>query len=113
MMSQIPPEFIVKIDYDTCRRCKRCVMNCSFGCMQFKDRVVPDHKKCVACHRCTTFCPESAISITKNELAYKDSANWLPETRQNILKQAETGGILLTGMGNPRPYQILWDQMLI
>jgi glutamate synthase domain-containing protein 2 len=113
MMSQIPPEFIVKIDYDTCRRCKRCVMNCSFGCMQFKDRVVPDHKKCVACHRCTTFCPESAISITKNELAYKDSANWLPETRQNILKQAETGGILLTGMGNPRPYQILWDHMLI
>ncbi len=113
MVSQIPPEFIVKIDYDTCRRCRRCVMNCSFGCMQFKDRVVPDHKKCVACHRCVTFCPESAISITKNELAYKDNANWLPETRQNILKQAETGGILLTGMGNPRPYQILWDHMLI
>jgi len=113
MMSQIPPEFIVKIDYDTCRRCRRCVMNCSFGCMQFKDRVVPDHKKCVACHRCVTFCPESAISITKNELTYKDSANWLPEPRQNILKQAETGGILLTGMGNPRPYQILWDHMLI
>lgn len=113
MMSQIPPEFIVKIDYDTCRRCKRCVMNCSFGCMQFKDRVVPDHKKCVACHRCVTFCPESAISITKNELTYKENANWLPEIRQNILKQAETGGILLTGMGNPRPYQILWDHMLI
>jgi glutamate synthase domain-containing protein 2 len=112
-MSQIPPEFIVKIDHDMCRRCRRCVMNCSFGCMQFKDRVVPDHKKCVACHRCITFCPESAISITRNELAYKDNANWLPETRQNILKQAETGGILLTGMGNPRPYQILWDHMLI
>ena len=113
MASQLPPEFIVKIDYDHCRRCRRCVMNCSFGCMQFKDKVVPDHKKCVACHRCVTFCPESAITITRNELAYKENANWLPEIRQNILKQAETGGILLTGMGNPRPYQILWDHMLI
>jgi len=113
MMSELPPEFIVKIDYDRCRRCKRCVMNCSFGCMQFKDRVVPEHKNCVACHRCTTFCPESAISITSNELAYKENANWMPEIRKNILKQAQTGGILLTGMGNPKPYQILWDHMLI
>ena len=113
MSSQIPPEFTVHIDYDRCRRCRRCVMNCSFGCMQFKDKVVPDHKKCVACHRCVTFCPESAITIKKNELAYKENANWTPEMRQNILKQAETGGILLTGMGNPRPQQILWDHMLI
>ena len=113
MSSQIPPEFTVNIDYDKCRRCRRCVMNCSFGCMQFKDKVVPDHKKCVACHRCVTYCPESAITIKKNELAYKENANWTPEMRQNILKQAETGGILLSGMGNPRPQQILWDHMLI
>ncbi len=113
MSSQIPPEFTVEIDYDKCRRCRRCVMNCSFGCMQFKDKVVPDHKKCVACHRCVTFCPEGVITIKKNELAYKESANWTPEMRQNILKQAETGGILLSGMGNPRPQQILWDHMLI
>ncbi len=113
MSSQIPPEFTVIIDYDRCRRCRRCVMNCSFGCMQFKDKVVPEHKKCVACHRCVTYCPESAITIKKNELAYKENANWTPEMRQNILKQAETGGILLSGMGNPRPQQILWDHMLI
>ncbi len=113
MSSHIPPEFTVNIDYDKCRRCRRCVMNCSFGCMQFKDKVVPDHKKCVACHRCVTFCPEGVITIKKNELTYKESANWTPEMRQNILKQAETGGILLSGMGNPRPQQILWDHMLI
>ncbi len=113
MSSQIPPEFTVIIDYDRCRRCRRCVMNCSFGCMQFKDKVVPEHKKCVACHRCVTYCPESAITIKKNELTYKENANWTPEMRQNILKQAETGGILLSGMGNPRPQQILWDHMLI
>lgn len=113
MSSQIPAEFTVNIDYDRCRRCRRCVMNCSFGCMQFKDKVVPDHKKCVACHRCVTYCPESVITISKNKLTYKESANWTSEIRQNILKQAETGGILLSGMGNPRPQQILWDHMLI
>lgn len=81
--------------------------------MHFTDRVVPEHRNCVACQRCVTFCPESAITVTKNELAYKENANWSPETRQNILKQAETGGMILTGMGNPRPYRILWDHMLI
>ncbi len=113
MTSELPPEFIVKIDYDRCRRCKRCVMNCSFGCIHFTDRVVPEHKLCVACQRCVTYCPEHAITITKNELAYKENANWSPEIRKNILKQAETGGILLTGMGNPRDYPILWDHLLI
>ncbi|MEA1864879.1 MAG: 4Fe-4S binding protein, partial [Euryarchaeota archaeon] len=75
MASELPPEFIVKIDYDRCRRCKRCVMNCSFGCMHFTDRVVPEHKLCVACQRCVTFCPEHAITITKNEMAYKENLN--------------------------------------
>lgn len=88
-------------------------MNCSFQAIEFKDRVVPEHRRCVACHRCATFCPESAISIQKNELAYKDSYNWTYEIRQNLLKQAETGGVLLKGMGNPRSYPIYWDHMLI
>jgi glutamate synthase domain-containing protein 2 len=30
-----------------------------------------------------------------------------------IYKQADTGGILLSSMGNPRPYPIYWDKMLI
>ncbi|HIH86841.1 MAG TPA: 4Fe-4S binding protein, partial [Methanosarcinales archaeon] len=112
-VSQIPPEFHVEVDHDRCRRCKRCVLNCSFGCMQFKDKVTPDDSKCVACHRCITFCPENAISITNHPTVYKENANWTERIRQNTLKQAETGGILLTGMGNPKPYPILWDHLLI
>ena len=30
-----------------------------------------------------------------------------------IYLQAETGGVLLTGMGNDRPYPIYWDHMLL
>jgi glutamate synthase domain-containing protein 2 len=113
MESQLPSEFIVNVDYDRCRRCKRCVINCSFSAIEFKDKVTPNHRQCVACQRCATFCPENALIITENPLAYKNSYNWTPEIRKNILKQAESGGIILTGMGNPRPYPIYWDHMLI
>jgi glutamate synthase domain-containing protein 2 len=112
-VSQIPAEFRVRVDHENCRRCKRCVLNCSFGAMDFKDKVIPDHKKCVACHRCATFCPESAITIEENPMVYKENANWTARIRQNTLKQAETGGILLTSMGNPKPYPILWDHLVI
>ncbi len=113
MESQLPAEFAVNVDYEKCRRCKRCVINCSFNAIEFKDRVTPNHRLCVACHRCATFCPESAITITENPLDYKYGYNWTPEIRKNILKQAESGGIILTGMGNPKPYPIYWDHMLI
>jgi len=113
MSSWIPAEFFVRVDHQRCRRCKRCVMNCGFGTLSFQDRVVADHKKCVACHRCATFCPEGAITIEKNPLAYKESAHWLPEYRKNIMKQAETGGMLLTGMGNDRPYFSYFDHMVL
>ncbi len=113
MESQLPAEFAVNVDHEKCRRCKRCVINCSFGAIEFKDKVTPNSRLCVACHRCATFCPENAITITENPLDYKYGYNWTPEIRKNILKQAESGGIILTGMGNPKPYPIYWDHMLI
>ena len=64
MESQLPAEFAVNVDHEKCRRCKRCVINCSFGAIEFKDKVTPNSRLCVACHRCATFCPESAITIT-------------------------------------------------
>lgn len=113
MESQLPAEFVVNVDHEKCRRCKRCVINCSFSAIEFKDKVTTNNRQCVACHRCATFCPESAITITENQLDYKDGYNWSPEIRKNILKQAESGGIILTAMGNPKPYPIYWDHMLI
>ena len=104
---------MVKVNHERCRRCKRCLTNCSFGTYEFRDRVVPNHENCVACHRCVTFCPEEAISIEQNPLAFKDSYNWTSQLRKNVWKQAETGGMLLTGMGNDLPYSILWDHLLL
>ncbi|MBI1987860.1 MAG: IMP dehydrogenase [Nitrospinae bacterium] len=104
---------MVKIDHERCRRCKRCLTQCSFGTYEFKDRVVPNSENCVACHRCATFCPEGAISVQQNPLAFRDSFNWTPQLRKNVWKQAETGGVLLTGMGNDLSYFILWDHLVL
>ncbi|MDN5293674.1 MAG: hypothetical protein PWQ91_926 [Eubacteriales bacterium] len=113
MNSQLPAEFRVVVDKERCRRCKRCVLNCSFGTLRFENGVVADDRNCVACHRCATYCPENAITIERNPLAYKYNEHWTEEHRKNILKQAEQGGMLLTGMGNDKPYFSYFDHMVL
>jgi glutamate synthase domain-containing protein 2 len=107
------PEFVVTIDYDKCEECKRCTVQCGFGALSYKDRIVPDHFKCVACHRCVTFCPNKAITVSRNPLDFKPHPLWTARTIKNIYKQSETGGMLLTGMGNDLPYRILFDHIVI
>lgn len=109
----VPPEFKVIVDYEKCRKCKRCVIGCGFEALSFTDRVVSDDSKCVACQRCVAFCPEDAITVIENPLAYKYNYSWTPELRRNLMKQAETGGVLLTGMGNDKPYPIYFDHLLL
>lgn len=113
MSLQLPAEFIIHVDYERCRKCKRCVRNCSFDALEFRNKVMAIHKRCVACQRCITYCPEDAISIIENPNAYKYSHYWTPEIRKNILKQAASGGVILAGMGNPMPYPVYWDHILL
>jgi len=112
-VSQQLSEFRVVVDPDRCRRCKRCVLNCGFGALSFENGVVADHKKCAACLRCVVFCPEQAITIERTPLAMKENASWTYEHRRDIWRQAESGGMLLTGMGNDKPYFIFWDRMVL
>jgi len=107
------PEFRVKIDRDLCRRCKRCIMNCGFDALSYANGIVADNMKCVACQRCAVFCPELAITIEKNANVLKENAHWSFEHRRNIYKQAETGGVLLTGMGNDKNYLCIFDRLVI
>lgn len=109
----VPPEFRVKVDQELCVRCKRCVMNCGWSALRFEGRVVADHRKCMGCHRCTAVCPEGAINVEQNPLHFKPNASWAPVLRRNIWRQAESGGMLLTGMGNDLDYPIYWDRMLL
>ncbi len=111
--SLLTPDFLVKIDHQRCRRCKRCVLNCGFGALSFQDRVTPDNAKCVACQRCVTFCPEAAITVERNLLAFKANDYWTANDIKSIYKQAEAGAMLLTGMGNDRPYGSYFDHMVL
>lgn len=109
----LPSEFIVEIDHRRCIRCKRCIINCGWDVYSFQDGIVADDSKCVACHRCVTYCPQQVITIKKNELTFRDNASWTPALRKQIWVQAETGGIMLSGMGNDQPYPIYWDHLLL
>jgi glutamate synthase domain-containing protein 2 len=77
------------------------------------DAVSSESSRCVGCHRCATLCPTGAISIKQAELEFRPNANWTASAIRNIYKQAEGGGVLLTGMGNDRPYKSYWDRMVL
>src|SRR5450759_1854817 len=109
----IQPEFRVEIDYDKCHKCGRCVQQCGWGVYSFNERPIPDDSKCRACHRCVTYCPAHCIRITKNDLAFRDSDNGSPELRKAVWRQAETGGVMLTSMGNPKPYTHIFDSLVL
>ncbi|PKQ14986.1 MAG: FMN-binding glutamate synthase family protein [Actinobacteria bacterium HGW-Actinobacteria-7] len=111
--SLIQPEFKVEIDYDKCHKCGRCVQQCGWGVYSFNERPFPDDSKCRACHRCVTYCPAHCITIKKNELALRENANWSSEQRKNVWRQAESGGVMLTGMGNDKPYTSYFDHLVL
>jgi glutamate synthase domain-containing protein 2 len=111
--SHLPRDFQPVVDRERCARCKRCVMGCGFNALAFENGVVAGPQPCVACGRCMAFCPERAITIVETPRAYRAHDAWPPQMRKKLLQQAETGGVLLTGMGNDRPYGVIWDHLLL
>lgn len=112
----LTPEFIIERNTDRCIDCQVCVRQCANLAHSFDEeeqRVASDDAKCVNCHRCVTLCPTRALTIRRNPLEFKENANWTSKAIREIYKQADTGGILLTGMGNDRPYPIYWDHILL
>jgi glutamate synthase domain-containing protein 2 len=112
--SLVPRRFIQVVDHEKCQRCKRCVRGCGFGALVFEGRVMPNpDKECVACHYCVAHCPEEAITIVEKPLAYRPHDVWTTDIIMQTSSQAETGGVLLSGMGNDRPWGVLWDRLCL
>ena len=104
-LSYSTPEFIIDRNRDRCIDCKVCVRQCANLVHSFDEeeqKVISDETKCVNCHRCVSLCPTRALTIRRNPLEFRENANWTAKAIKEIYKQAETGGILLTGMGNDR-----------
>ncbi len=116
MKTYLAPRFLIKRDPERCIQCQVCVNQCSFDTHYYDaedDEVRSREVNCVGCHRCMVFCPTQALTIIRNPSQYRENYNWRPEVIEDITKQAETGGVLLTGMGDDKGQRIYWDHLVL
>ncbi len=112
----IYPEFEVIRRSERCIACRVCERQCSNEVHSFDVKngvMVSDEAKCVNCQRCVSLCPTHALKIVKNDCTFRENANWQNDTIKEIYKQANTGGVLLSSMGNPKGFPVYWDKILI
>ena len=112
----IYPEFEVIRNEDRCIACRVCERQCSNEVHHYstaREKMVSDETKCVNCQRCVALCPTRALKIVKSDCVLRENANWQNDTIKEIYKQASSGGVLLSSMGNPKPLPVYWDRILI
>lgn len=112
----IYPEYEVVRNDARCTRCRICETQCAHGVHFYSDKnkiMLSDDTKCVNCQRCVSVCPTRALKIVKSDCTLKENANWQNDTIREIYKQAQSGGVLLSSMGNPKPLPTYFDKILI
>ncbi|MCI8925650.1 MAG: 4Fe-4S binding protein [Lachnospiraceae bacterium] len=112
----IYPEFEVIRNADRCISCRACERQCANEAHSYDEKLKImkcDDSKCVNCQRCVSFCPVRALKIIKSNCTLCGNANWPAQTMKEIYKQANSGGVLLSSMGNPKPLPVYWDKILI
>jgi len=110
------PEFLIERNLDLCISCQVCVRQCANEVHIYDeedDTVLSEEMNCVGCQRCVVLCPTRALNIRSHPLEFRGNAYWTKDAITSIYKQAESGGILLAGMGNDRQYPVYWEKMLI
>lgn len=112
----IPAEYEVVRNAEYCIGCRVCERQCANEVHKFdKDlgKMIADSNKCVNCHRCVCLCPTHALKIVKSDDAYRENANWSAQTMNEVYRQANSGGVLLSSMGNPKDYPKYFDKILV
>lgn len=112
----IYPEFEVIRNQNRCIACRVCERQCSNEVHSFDEEgriMLSDESKCVNCQRCVSLCPTHALKIVKSDCRLRENANWSDRSVKEIYKQASSGGVLLSSMGNPEPFPVYWDKLLI
>ena len=107
---------MVERDENRCIRCKVCVNQCTYETHSYDeedDVIRSKDENCVNCQRCVTFCPTHAITIRRNPNTIRDNPNWTAEALRDAKRQAETGAVILTGMGCDKPYFTYWDRLVL
>lgn len=112
----IYPEYEVVRDTSRCIACRVCERQCANEVHSFDEQggvMLADSSKCVNCHRCVSLCPTHALKIVKSDDTYKINGNWSGQLMNELYRQAGSGGVLLSSMGNPVDYPVYWDKILI
>ena len=112
----IYPEFEVVRNENRCIACRVCERQCANEVHSFdaeRRLMLSDEARCVNCQRCVSLCPTRALKIVKSDCRLRENANWHNDTIQEIYKQANSGGVLLSSMGNPKEFPVYWDKILI
>ena len=112
----IYPEFEVRRSESRCIACRVCERQCANEVHYYDEErgvMMSDESKCVNCQRCVALCPTRALRIVKSDCLLRENANWQNDTIREIYKQANSGGVLLSSMGNPKPLPVYWDKLLI
>lgn len=110
------PEYEVVRDTDKCIGCRACERQCANEVHRYDGelgKMLADDNKCVNCHRCVCICPTHALKIRKSDDTFKLNSNWTKDAISDVVRQAGTGAVLLAAMGNPEPYPVYWDKILI
>jgi len=110
------PEYEAARNYDRCINCRVCEKQCANSVHEYieeLDKMTSDDSKCVNCHRCVSLCLTRALKIVKSGNTYRENANWSAGIMNELYRQAETGGVLLSSMGNPEPYPVYFNKILI
>lgn len=110
------PEFEVVRNESRCIACRVCERQCANEVHSYdaeSGTMISDETKCVNCQRCVSLCPTRALKIVKSNCNFRENANWQDDTIKEIYKQANSGGVLLSSMGNPKPFPVYWDKILI
>lgn len=116
MINYLSPDYEIVRDSLKCIACRVCERQCSNLAHSFDEEsglMLADSSLCVNCHRCVSLCPTRALKIVKSDHTFKQNANWTQDRITEIYKQAGTGGVLLSSMGNPNDYPIYFDKILI
>lgn len=115
-MNFIYPEYEVVRDFQKCITCRACERQCANEAHSYlpeENRMQVDNDLCVNCQRCVTICPTRALKVVKSGNTFKENPNWSNNLISEIYRQAISGGVLLSSMGNPAPQPVYWDRMLI
>ena len=115
-LTLLHPEFVVTRDTELCIECGVCTRQCSYDAQTIDPEdgsISTDCSRCVGCQRCATLCPTGALTVVERQLTGRSHPNWTLSAQRAIARQAESGGMLLTGMGSDKPYSVYWDNLLL